>query len=331
MDMMHWLGLDTFVYADLAVVGVLIVLEGLLSCDNAVVLAVLVKHLPPEQRGRALRYGIIGAYVFRILALLLATWIMGVWWLKVLGGLYLLWLAVKFFKDRTDANHDGLADRKVPRWFGLNPFWSTVVAVELTDIVFSVDSIAAAVALSDKLWVLILGGLLGILAMRFAAQGFVLLLERFPLIEAMAFVAVGLIGLKLAAEVPVDVLGAVRPLPAGAVYATHQEYAALARPERTYWLEVGNLLHIGRSAPAGPDQAVMERAIALAEPVLAAPLRAEKVEREYRLAHALWQRELRSLVHVNSLVASVVVLLVIAAGLLKRRPPRDLAASGSAQ
>ena len=72
----HWLGHDTFVSHDLLVVLVLIILEGLLSCDNAVVLALLVKDLPPHVRGRALRYGIIGAYVFRIAALVLATWIM---------------------------------------------------------------------------------------------------------------------------------------------------------------------------------------------------------------------------------------------------------------
>jgi len=318
MDFLHFLGLDTFQTSDLAVVGVLIVLEGLLSCDNAVVLAVLVKHLPPEQRGRALRYGIIGAYVFRILALILATWVMGIWWIKVFGGVYLCYLCASFFLKRKDADGDGLDDHPPRRYFGLSAFWSTVIAVEMTDIVFSIDSIAAAVALSDKLWVLILGGLLGILAMRFAAQGFVGLLVRFPALEAMAFIAVGIIGLKLAAELPVDVVAGARPLPVGAVYATVGEYAALARPERTYWIELGKVVQVGRSAPAAPDRAVMEQAITKAQPQATLAERSELVDREYQRAEALWQRELRSFIHVQGLVASVLVLLVIAFGFLRR-------------
>ena len=175
-EFLTYIQLIPFQPSDLLIVAVLIVLEGLLSCDNAVVLALLVKHLPPEQRGRALRYGIIGAYVFRIIALILATWMMTQWYLKVAGGVYLLYMGVSHFLKKKPSDEEP-ETVKIRRWFGLSPFWSTVVAVELTDIVFSVDSIAAAVALSDKLWVLILGGLLGILAMRFAAQGFVKLLE----------------------------------------------------------------------------------------------------------------------------------------------------------
>ena len=322
MDFLHFLGLDTFQTSDLAVVAVLIVLEGLLSCDNAVVLAVLVKHLPPEARGKALRYGIIGAYVFRILALILATWVMGIWWIKVVGGVYLCWLCASFFLKRQDADGDGLDDHPPRRYFGMNAFWSTVVAVEMTDIVFSIDSIAAAVALSDKLWVLILGGLLGILAMRFAAQGFVGLLMRFPALEAMAFLAVGIIGLKLAAEFPVDVAVGARPLPAGAVYATVDEYAALARPERTYWISWGKIVQVGRSAPAAPDRAVMEQAITKAQPQATLVERSERIDREFQRAEALWQREIRSFVHIQGLIASFLVLIVIACGFLRRgRPP----------
>lgn len=166
------LDLQTFVPADLLVVAVLIVLEGLLSCDNAVVLALIVKDLPPAAQKKALRYGIVGAYIFRIIALALATVIMRVWWIKTLGGLYLFRLCYVFFKNRGESHGEPKA-RPAKRFFGLSAFWSTVVSVEMTDIIFSVDSIAAAVAMSSKLWILIAGGLLGILAMRFAAQGFV--------------------------------------------------------------------------------------------------------------------------------------------------------------
>ena len=283
---------------DLATVGVLVLLEGLLSCDNAVVLALLVKGLPPEQRGRALRWGMLGAYVFRILALLAATWIMSVWWLKVLGGAYLVWIAVQFFRTRADSDADGLADHAPPRRvLGLSVFWSTVLAVELTDIVFSIDSIAAAVALTDRLWVLIAGGLLGILAMRFAAQGFLHVLERFPRLEAAAFAAVLVIGLKLVLEVPVDlwttpVVVASEPTAAAWIAAAHH-----ALPT---WLHIPGILTIHAAAPALPTHLPAA---------------------ELATATAAWHHDLRPFVHVDGLASSLLVLVIMATGFLPRRRP----------
>src|SRR6476659_3792353 len=74
------------------IIGMLIIIESLLSVDNAAVLATMVMDLPKEQRNKALKYGIIGAYVFRGLCLLFAAWLVTIWWLKPLGGLYLLYL-----------------------------------------------------------------------------------------------------------------------------------------------------------------------------------------------------------------------------------------------
>src|ERR1700740_50671 len=72
----------------------LVFLEGLLSADNALVLAMMVRHLPRTQQKRALRYGIWGAIAFRLVAVLLAKFLLDFWFLKVVGGLYLLYLAV---------------------------------------------------------------------------------------------------------------------------------------------------------------------------------------------------------------------------------------------
>ncbi len=289
--------IDSFISTtDLATVGVLILLEGLLSCDNAVVLALLVKDLPLEQRGRALRYGILGAYVFRIAALFAATWIMSVWWLKALGGAYLVFIAVKFFRERKDADHDGLADHAAPkRVLGLSVFWSTVIAVELTDIVFSIDSIAAAVALSSKLWVLIAGGLLGILAMRFAAQGFIRILERFPRLESAAFVAVLAIGLKLVLALPVDlwttpVAIAAQPTAAAWIEAAHHGVPA--------WFHIPGVLAIHSAAPAAPvGLPVAEQAAAL----------------------AAWHHDFRPFIHFDGLFTSLAVLGIMAGGLVRRK------------
>jgi len=177
----QFLQLDTFQSSDLLVIATLIVLEGLLSCDNAIALAMLVRKLPKEQQGKALRYGIIGAYVFLFIALCLATWIVNQWYLKLLGGLYLLWIAGShlFGKHTDDAGQ--LVAKPLRRIPGFSVFWSTVMLVELTDIAFSVDSIAAAVALSNKFWVLLTAGMVYILVMRYAAQGFIALLRIFPL------------------------------------------------------------------------------------------------------------------------------------------------------
>ena len=179
----------------------LVVLEGILSADNAIVLAALAHTLPKHQQKKALRYGIGGAFVFRALAVLLAIHIIESPWLKLLGGLYLLYLPAKYFIGKGAKPESG-DQRTIPlrKIFGLSQFWSTVVAIELTDIVFSIDSILAAVGLSQKVWVVITGGVLGIIAMRFVAGGFLRLIETRPALTGGAYIIVAWIGVKLILE-----------------------------------------------------------------------------------------------------------------------------------
>ena len=82
-------------------IGTLVILEGLLSADNALVLAVMVKHLPEKQRRKALFYGLLGAYVFRFIAIGVGVFLIKLWWVKVLGAAYLAWLAIKYFIDKS--------------------------------------------------------------------------------------------------------------------------------------------------------------------------------------------------------------------------------------
>lgn len=173
-----------------ATIGTLVLLEGLLSADNALVLAVLVKHLPLNQRKKALRYGLVGAFAFRFLCILIATWLIHAWFFKAVGAGYLLYISIKHLVW-PDQHTETAQVKKMG-------FWKTVMLVELTDVVFSVDSILAAVALSSKIWVIYLGGILGIITMRFVAGGFLKLLDRFPGLEKGAYILVGWIGLKLA-------------------------------------------------------------------------------------------------------------------------------------
>ena len=193
--------------ASLAIVGNLIIIESLLSVDNAAVLATMVMDLPEKQRNRALRYGIWGAYFFRGLAMLFAAVLIQIWWLKPLGGLYLLYLVWDWWKGKqTETTEDDLIDKK-SNWLykstvGLiGTFWSTVVLVEFMDMAFSIDNVFAAVAFTPNIILICAGVFIGILAMRFVAQGFVQLMEKYPFLETSAFIVIAILGLKLSLSV----------------------------------------------------------------------------------------------------------------------------------
>ncbi|MBB5394056.1 DUF475 domain-containing protein [Mucilaginibacter sp. AK015] len=208
MDLLHTL-LGEDIKAGLLVVLNLIVIESLLSVDNAAVLATMVLDLPKHQRSRALRYGIIGAYVLRGVCLFLAAWLVKIWWLKPLGGLYLLYLAFDYFKKKLAAKNDDNGEESVDKsknWLykstvGLiGTFWATVALVELMDLAFSIDNVFAAVAFTDHVFLIYTGVFIGILAMRFVAQAFVKLMEKFTFLETVAFLVIGVLGVKLTAS-----------------------------------------------------------------------------------------------------------------------------------
>jgi YkoY family integral membrane protein len=185
--------------SDFLTVALLVALEGLLSADNAIVLAVLVLGLPKAQQRKALHYGIVGAFAFRSVATLLAVYLIKLGWVKLVGALYLLQLAYRHFGgDRSKE------DRRTPPtargWMGLTAFWATVVKVELNDIVFAVDSILVAVAMSSKIWVVLSGGILGIVMMRLVIGKLLSLVERYPTLVDAAFVIIAWVGLKLVLE-----------------------------------------------------------------------------------------------------------------------------------
>ncbi|CAM4427978.1 TerC family protein [Paenibacillus alkaliterrae] len=194
---------------------VLIALEGLLAADNALVLAIMVKHLPDKQRKKALFYGLAGAFVFRFGSLFAISFLVDVWQVQAIGALYLLFIALNhiFRKILVKKAEDEAAEneKKEKKKSG---FWVTVIKVEIADIAFAVDSILAAVALAVALpttnlptiggmdgghfAVIFLGGFIGLVIMRFAATVFVKLLHRKPGLETAAFVIVGWVGVKLA-------------------------------------------------------------------------------------------------------------------------------------
>jgi len=204
---------------DIIVIALLVVLEGVLSIDNALVLGLLAKRVPKPLQKRALTYGLIGALVFRMAAIGAATWLLQWTWAKLLGGAYLVYVALKHFifgEAPQDAPHDLPEEQTVSKTGKVitatsMAFWYTVVVIELTDIAFAIDSILAAIALvgqqrpgdtgtHDKLWVVIVGGFIGVVVMRFAAILFIKLLEKFPRFELSAYLLVLVIGGKLLAD-----------------------------------------------------------------------------------------------------------------------------------
>lgn len=186
-------------FTDFITIGLLVLLEGLLSADNALVLAILVLGLPRRQQRKALRYGIVGAFAFRVLAILAAVHLLSFAWVKLLGGVYLLYLSYSHFFGHGDAQ-ERRAIKPATAWLGLSVFWATVVRVELTDIVFAVDSILVAVAMSPKTWVVISGGILGIIMMRMVIGQLLRVVRRYPALVDAAFVIIAWVGIKLLIE-----------------------------------------------------------------------------------------------------------------------------------
>jgi tellurite resistance protein TerC len=194
----------------------LIFLEGILSIDNAAVIGALVSPLPDNervlwpnplkqfgdwlhpllgnQRLAALRVGLLGAYVGRGLMLFLTSFLIHNSWIKVLGAIYLVHLAFDNLEDMTGGGSEGEENVKPIK---VQSFWSTVLTVELMDLIFSIDNVVAAVSLSDKLWVVMLGVGIGILTMRFAAGIFSYAVTREPILKQAAYILVLNIGVEL--------------------------------------------------------------------------------------------------------------------------------------
>jgi YkoY family integral membrane protein len=234
-----------FHVADFVTIALLVGLEGLLSADNAMVLAVIVLGLPKTQQRKALRYGIGGAFAFRTVATLLAIYLILIGFVKLIGAAYLLYLSAGHFFGGASIDERRAIPPARP-WLGMNAFWATVVKVELTDIVFAIDSILVGVAMSKKLWVVLAGGLLGIVMMRLVIGRLLAIIERYPALVDGAFIIIAWVAVELlltylydAGYVPFAIpkwlsLGLIVVIFGGAfLYAQREERRAVrARTER---------------------------------------------------------------------------------------------------
>lgn len=178
----------------------LIIIEGLLSVDNMLAIATLAAQLPENQKKIALRTGLAGAYVFRGVALFFVGFIMANEWIKFLGAFYLIHLMAEHFSDFSAANDDD--PEAIPH--KARTFWSTVIAIQLMDLSLSVDNVVAAVAMSPKIWVVVTGVCLGLLALWMFATVSLKMVEKFPILQHTAFLLIGYVGFILLVEMTAE-------------------------------------------------------------------------------------------------------------------------------
>ncbi len=180
-------GLDT-----LLLLPVLVALEAVLSADNAIALAAISQGLEDQKLQRqALNLGLVAAFVLRITLILTATWVIGFWQFELAGALYLLWLVYQHFTSEEvdeENNHHG------PRFASL---WQAIPVIALTDLAFSLDSVTTAIAISQDLWLVIIGGTIGIIALRLMAGLFIRWLKEYTHLEDAGYVTVALVGIRL--------------------------------------------------------------------------------------------------------------------------------------
>jgi YkoY family integral membrane protein len=189
-------GIDTLI-----LLPVLIALEAILSADNAIALAAIAQGLEGQKlQSRALNIGLVAAFALRVLLILTATWVLKFWQFELLGAAYLLWLVFQYFTSNDDAEADGEAHHHGPRFASL---WQAIPMIAITDLAFSLDSVTTAIAVSQETWLVLTGGLIGVITLRFMAGLFIRWLDEFVHLEDAGFLTVALVGFRLLARVVV--------------------------------------------------------------------------------------------------------------------------------
>ena len=175
---------------------VLVVLEAVLSADNAIALAAIARSVKsPESQRQALNIGLVGAYILRILLIIAATWVIKYWQFELLGAMYLLWLVFNYFFLSDDDDEDE------HRSLGFKSVWQVIPTIAITDLAFSLDSVTSAIAITEDTWLIIAGGTIGIIILRFLAGLFIRWLEEYTYLEDAGFITVGFVGLRLLLKV----------------------------------------------------------------------------------------------------------------------------------
>ena len=175
---------------------VIVSLELVLSADNAVALASITKNLNNiDLQRKALNIGIFIALLLRILVILTAQFFLNFWPVKLIGGIYLISLSIsKFLSFNNNVSDKNINENSEKSNISL---FKVILLLSVTDLAFSIDSITAAVAISDQFLLVITGAIIGVIALRFTSGLFIKWLEIYINLEKAGYIAVGLIGIKL--------------------------------------------------------------------------------------------------------------------------------------
>lgn len=170
---------------------ILVALEAVLSADNAIALAAIAQGLADGRMQRqALNLGLAVAYILRITLILTATWVVQFWQFELLGAAYLLWLVFQHFTSEEDEEHHHHGPR-------FSSVWQAIPIIAVTDLAFSLDSVTTAIAISDKIWLVLAGGTIGVITLRFMAGLFIRWLKEYANLEDAGYITVGFVGLRL--------------------------------------------------------------------------------------------------------------------------------------
>jgi YkoY family integral membrane protein len=185
-----------FDWHTLLLLPVLIALEAVLSADNAIALAAITRGLEdPELEQKALNIGLLGAYVLRMALILASSWVINFWQFELAGALYLLWLVFQYFTSKAKEGDDGTDEHhQGPRFASL---WQAIPVIAFTDLAFSLDSVTTAIAISKETWLILIGGTIGVITLRFMAGFFIKWLEEYEHLEDAGYVTVSFVGLRL--------------------------------------------------------------------------------------------------------------------------------------
>ncbi|MBC8024021.1 MAG: TerC family protein [Burkholderiales bacterium] len=183
------MGIDTpeFWTALLKIIGVNIVLSG----DNAVVIALAARSLPPKQQKQAIFWGSAAAIIMRIVLTLFAVALLGLPWLKLIGSVLLLWIGVKLL----------LPEAHEPDIDASDNLWAAIKTILIADLVMSVDNVIAVAAAAGGHWGLLMIGLaISIPLVIFGATLLLKLMERWPIIITIGAGLLGFVAGEMAWE-----------------------------------------------------------------------------------------------------------------------------------
>lgn len=173
---------------------ILIVLEAVLSADNAIALAAIAQNLKdPKLQRQALDIGLVGAYILRMTLIFTATWVIQFWQFELIGAFYLLWLVFDYFT----ASEEEKTPSETTNASGEVSLWRIVPTIAMTDLAFSLDSVTTAIAVAEDTWLILVGGTIGIITLRFLAELFIRWLKEYVHLEDAGFITVGFVGVRL--------------------------------------------------------------------------------------------------------------------------------------